>query len=73
MYAATDWRYAHLGATPASYVVCLRDAVIPVLWQEIFAERFQAQRLVRIDTSHQAMNTRPHALAEILRHEAAQP
>jgi pimeloyl-ACP methyl ester carboxylesterase len=73
MYAATDWRYGHLAETPATYVVCLRDAVLPVAWQEIFAERLSATRLVRIDTAHQAMNTRPHALAEILRQEAARP
>jgi hypothetical protein len=52
-------------------VVCLKDNILPVRWQEIFAERFKAERLARIDAGHQAMNTRPHALAEILRHEAA--
>jgi pimeloyl-ACP methyl ester carboxylesterase len=71
MYAASDWRYEHLGATPASYVVCLRDAVFPVAWQEAFAERFKVSRLIRIDAAHQVMCTRPHALAEILRREAA--
>jgi pimeloyl-ACP methyl ester carboxylesterase len=70
-YAASDWRYDHLGAIPASYVVCLQDAVLPVAWQEIFADRLQVQRRPRIDCAHQAMNTRPHALAEILRLEAA--
>jgi len=70
-YAASDWRYEHLAAIPASYVICLQDAVLPVAWQEIFADRLQVARRIRIDCAHQAMNTRPHALAEVLRLEAA--
>lgn len=69
-YTASDWRYGHLDETPASYVVCLRDVVVPPAWQEIFAERLKASRLVRLDCGHQVMNTRPHALAEALRLEA---
>ena len=69
-YTAADWRYDHLTATPASYFVCLRDAVVPASWQEIFAERLKASRLVRLDSGHQVMNTRPHTLAEALRREA---
>jgi pimeloyl-ACP methyl ester carboxylesterase len=69
-YQASDWRYAHLGGTPASYVLCLRDACLPPPWQEVFAERLMADRRVRVDAGHQVMNTRPHALAEILRREA---
>jgi pimeloyl-ACP methyl ester carboxylesterase len=69
-YQESPWRYDHLGAVPSSYVLCLRDATLPPRWQEIFAERFKAQRLVRIDAGHQVMNTRPHALAEVLRIEA---
>lgn len=70
-YTASNWRYAHLAETPASYVICLRDAVLPVAWQEIFADRLKAERRIRLDCGHQAMNTRPHAFAELLRHEAA--
>jgi hypothetical protein len=69
---AFDWRYDHLGAVPASYVLCLRDAPLTLAWQQIFAERLRAERIVRIDAGHQVMNTRPHALAEVLRHEASQ-
>jgi pimeloyl-ACP methyl ester carboxylesterase len=70
-YAFTDWDTAHLEDVPASYVICLRDKILPVQWQETFATRFKAERSVRIDTGHQAMTSRPHALAEILRYEAA--
>jgi pimeloyl-ACP methyl ester carboxylesterase len=69
-YTHTDWRQEELGAVPASYVICLRDGILPVPWQETFAGRFKAERLVRLDCGHQAMTTRPQALAEILRHEA---
>jgi pimeloyl-ACP methyl ester carboxylesterase len=68
-YAATEWRYDHLDRTPATYVVCLRDGVLPVVWQERFAARFRVQRLVRIDAGHQVMTSRPHGLAEILHQE----
>lgn len=66
----TGWHYDHLADKPATYVICLQDQALPAAWQETFAARLHVQRLVRIDAGHQAMNTRPHALAEILRHEA---
>jgi pimeloyl-ACP methyl ester carboxylesterase len=69
-YSASNWRYDHLGAVPGSYVVCLRDGILPVPWQERFAARLKVERLVRIDAGHQVMTTRPHALAEVLRIEA---
>jgi pimeloyl-ACP methyl ester carboxylesterase len=68
-YTHTDWTCGDAGV-PASYVVCLRDRALPVPWQLVFAGRFGARRLVRLDAGHQAMNTRPHALAEILLCEA---
>jgi pimeloyl-ACP methyl ester carboxylesterase len=70
-YSYAGWRYDHLGSTPATYVICLRDLSLPVPWQEVFAERLKCGRRVRLDAGHQAMNTRPEALAEILRLEAA--
>ena len=69
-YAATDWRYDHLGGVPATYVVCLRDEALPIKWQETFASRLGVQRLVRIDAGHQVMITRPQALAEALLRKA---
>lgn len=68
---ASDWRYEHLSSAPSTYAFCLRDGVLPMAWQEVFASRLQVQRQVFIDAGHQVMNTRPHALAEILRQEAA--
>jgi pimeloyl-ACP methyl ester carboxylesterase len=70
-YSEVHWRYDHLAAIPASYVLCLRDEALPLAWQERFAERLHVDRLVRLDAGHQAMNTRPQALAEILLAEAA--
>ncbi|CAN5282025.1 hypothetical protein BH10PSE13_BH10PSE13_17520 [soil metagenome] len=69
-YAWTDWHHADRPAVPASFVVCLQDTILPPDWQYRFAERFGADRTPRIDAGHQAMTTRPHALAEILLHEA---
>lgn len=69
-YAYSDWRYDHLREIPSTYVVALRDMALPAEWQERFADRLHARRIVRIDAGHQAMNTRPEALAEILLAEA---
>lgn len=69
-YTYDDWRYDHLRAIPSSYIVAERDQALPVAWQERFADRLHARRIARIDAGHQVMNTRPHALAELLLLEA---
>lgn len=69
-YTWTAWNYDDMPAVPASYVVCLQDAILPPAAQYKFADRFRAERRPRIDAAHQAMTTRPHGLAEILLHEA---
>ena len=61
-----DWDYDHLRGSPATYVLCLRDATLVPSWQTIFADRLHASEMVSIDAGHQVMNTRPHALAEVL-------
>jgi pimeloyl-ACP methyl ester carboxylesterase len=63
----TRWGYAQARNVPAAYVIALRDAILPPAWQQRFAERIGAVEIARIDAGHQPMNTRPHALAEILR------
>jgi pimeloyl-ACP methyl ester carboxylesterase len=70
-YSFSDWRHEDHARVPASFVICLRDRILPPKWQETFADRFRADRRIRLDAGHQAMNTRPHALAEILRREAS--
>lgn len=65
-YTQTDWAYDHLAALPVSYVLCLQDTILPLAWQERFATRVHARSTPRIDAGHQAMNTRPQALAEVL-------
>lgn len=65
-YAHRDWAYDHLAALPVSYVLCIEDAILPLAWQERFASRCHARSTPRIDAGHQVMNTRPHALAELL-------
>ena len=69
-YMETNWRFEHLDAVPVSYVLCQQDNILPVSWQETFAERFHAEKILRIDAGHQVMNTQPRALAEILLREA---
>ncbi|MET0239038.1 MAG: alpha/beta hydrolase [Sphingobium sp.] len=67
----TDWVYDHLADKATSYIVCMKDRALLPDWQEVFAARLHAQRRVYLDAGHQAMNTRPHGLAEILLVEAA--
>lgn len=69
-YEVSDWNHLAAGAVPVSYVLCLRDAVLTLPWQERFAERLGATSLLRIDAGHQVMNSRPQGLAEILLAEA---
>lgn len=69
-YVETNWQFKRLEEVPATYVVCLRDNILPESWQQAFADRFGAERLIMIDAGHQVMNTRPHALAEALLREA---
>jgi pimeloyl-ACP methyl ester carboxylesterase len=68
-YAEQDWGHKHPGTVPSTYIICLQDLAIPVPWQETFAKQAGVEKRVYIDAGHQVMNTRPHALAEILRHE----
>jgi len=70
-YTFTGWTYDHLDLVPATFVICLKDMSLPPPWQEIFASRLKARKIVRIDAGHQVMNTRPEALAEVLRYEAS--
>ncbi|MET1755213.1 alpha/beta hydrolase [Novosphingobium sp. RD2P27] len=69
-YAFTDWNYHSLDVVPSTFVLCLRDKILPAGWQHVFAERFRTERTVMIDAGHQVMNTRPHGLAEVIRIEA---
>ncbi|HLU58317.1 MAG TPA: alpha/beta hydrolase [Pseudonocardia sp.] len=52
---------------PSTYVVCERDAAIPVVAQELMAER--ADRVLRMPTSHAPFLSRPAQLAGVLRAE----
>jgi len=65
-YTFTGWAFDNPNKVPTTYIVCERDNIIPVDWQERFARRFHAERTVRIDAGHQVMISRPDGLASIL-------
>ena len=69
-YTQRDWRFDHLAAIPSTFILCLRDMSLPPDWQERFADQLHCDHIVHLDAGHQAMNTRPHGLAEILLAEA---
>lgn len=60
-------RIGYEGLLPASYVVTLRDNILPVPWQRRFAERAGAQRVIEIDTPHEPFVSHPALLADVLR------
>lgn len=64
--AERNWIYPR-DVAPSAYVVALRDQILPEAWQLRFAQRIGVSRIDRIDAGHQVMNTRPHALAELVR------
>jgi pimeloyl-ACP methyl ester carboxylesterase len=66
----SDWCYDHLADKASTFVICMRDRALVPERQEEFAARFHAKKRVYLDAAHQAMTTRPQALAEILRSEA---
>lgn len=70
-YRHNSWRYDHLAALPVSFVLCLRDQILPLEWQEYYAKKVHARSTPRIDAGHQVMNTHPQALAEVLLAEIA--
>ncbi|MNF11871.1 hypothetical protein D3C80_2131970 [compost metagenome] len=51
----------------ASYVLTLRDDILPPLWQRRFAERLGCEEVVEIDTPHEPFVSHPELLAEVLR------
>jgi len=52
-----------------TFIVALRDPILPVPWQKIFAERagVKKENLVEIDTPHEPFVSHPKLLAEVLR------
>ena len=66
-----DWHYGDLSDAPSSYIICERDGILPPAWQHLFADRLSVQRRVSIDAGHQAMNTQPERLAELLMAQAS--
>lgn len=69
-YSHKDWRRDHLADLPVTYVLCENDMSLPPDWQETFAARLHADRVVRIAAGHQVMNSKPDELAAILLAEA---
>lgn len=54
------------GTVPVSYIVTLRDPVLPPAWQGRFAERVKASRLFFLDTPHEPFISHPQILADMI-------
>lgn len=51
---------------PSTYLVCERDATAPVQVQEMFAASVKAKEILRMDTGHAPMLSRPTELAALI-------
>lgn len=60
-------REGYAGMIPASYIITLRDNILPVDWQSRFAQRAGAGKVIEIDTAHEPFVSHPHLLAEVVR------
>ncbi len=65
-YSHVDWSYPRPETIRGSYIFCLKDQTVSWKQQLESAQRLNAAGLACIDAGHQVMNTRPHALAEVL-------
>jgi pimeloyl-ACP methyl ester carboxylesterase len=59
-------RVGYAGLVPATYILTLRDGILPVVWQRRFAERLGCGRVVEIDTPHEPFISHPTHLADTL-------
>lgn len=69
-YAERDWRYDHLAGVPSTYIFCEQDNCVPPEKQENYLANLLVDRVVRLDSGHQPMNSRPGELADVLLAEA---
>lgn len=60
-------RAGYAGLLPATYIITLRDNILPPPWQRRFAERAGAERILEIDTPHEPFVSHSALLAEVLR------
>lgn len=51
---------------PATYILTLRDDILPPVWQRRFAERLGVGAVVEIDTPHEPFVSHPQVLAEVM-------
>jgi pimeloyl-ACP methyl ester carboxylesterase len=60
-------RKGYAGLAPATFILTLRDPILPPAWQRRFAERANCKTIVEIDTPHEPFISHPALLAETLR------
>ncbi len=69
-YAERGWRYDHLEDIPSTYIFCEQDNCVPPAKQEAYLANLRINKVVRFESGHQPMNSRPGELAELLLAEA---
>ena len=69
-YVEPGWRYGHLADIPSTFVFCEQDNCVPPARQEAYLANLHIDKVIRIDSGHQPMNSRPDELADLLLSEA---
>lgn len=69
-YMEKNWRYDHLKGVPSTYIFCNQDQCVPPEKQEGYLSNLNIDKVIRIDSGHQPMNSRPDELAQLLLAEA---
>jgi pimeloyl-ACP methyl ester carboxylesterase len=62
----SSWRYDHLADIKSTYIVCEQDMLLPPAKQEACIANLHIDKVIRIDSGHQPMISRPGDLADIL-------
>lgn len=60
-------REGYAGIIPASYILTVRDNILPADWQRRFAQRAGAREVIEIDTAHEPFVSHPQLLADVIR------
>lgn len=59
-------RAGYVGLIPSTFIVTLRDDILPPTWQRRFAQRLQVEAVLEIDSPHEAFLTHPNELAGLI-------
>jgi pimeloyl-ACP methyl ester carboxylesterase len=60
------YRPGYPGLIPSTFILTLRDDILPATWQRRFSQRLHVDNVVEIDSPHEAFLTHPGELAAVI-------